>query len=227
MRTETILIQLGVGASASTLYAANIDRFCITYNLTAPHVFAAFIANILTETGLLTEFSENLNYSVNGLLNTWPNRFYNGDGANCDKNYDDTSRDYNKYDANCYGRNDHDSADEEGIANIAYSNRYGNGDFESNDGFDFRGRGLIQCTFLDNYVAAKNATGIDFVSNPDLMISPEPSTRAACSFFSSPKILQAANSGDIIRVRALVNGGSNGLKTTQNLYSKTCTLIGV
>ncbi len=55
------------------------------------------------------------------------------------------------------------------IANIAYANRHGNGGETSGDGWGYRGRGLIQITFKDNYYNLSKGIGIDLVENPDLI----------------------------------------------------------
>ncbi|VFS40942.1 Predicted chitinase [Serratia liquefaciens] len=48
----------------------------------------------------------------------------------------------------------------EKLANRAYANRGGNGPEASGDGWRYRGRGLIQTTFKNNYRAAGNAWGL-------------------------------------------------------------------
>jgi hypothetical protein len=48
---------------------------------------------------------------------------------------------------NYYGHNP------KNLASYVYAKRYGNGDEASGDGYNYRGRGLIQITFHDNYEA--------------------------------------------------------------------------
>ncbi|WP_238582660.1 glycoside hydrolase family 19 protein [Trabulsiella odontotermitis] len=54
----------------------------------------------------------------------------------------------------------------EKLANRAYAGRGGNGDEKSGDGWRYRGRGLIQVTFHDNYLLCGQALGIDLISDP-------------------------------------------------------------
>lgn len=57
-------------------------------------------------------------------------------------------------------------ADVKMIANIAYSNRkdLGNGSIESNDGWNFRGRGIIQITGKEKYETINNTIKSDYLT---------------------------------------------------------------
>lgn len=65
------------------------------------------------------------------------------------------------------------SEEQKEIASISYANKYGNGDVDSGDGWRYRGRGLLQLTFKDNYQRRQKTINkltnknIDIVNNPD------------------------------------------------------------
>ncbi|TCL76162.1 hypothetical protein [Rhizobium sp. BK251] len=88
---------------------------------------AYMLATVYHETDRkIQPIEENLNYSAQGLLNTF--------------------RDYfTPTQAVAYARQP------ERIANRAYANRLGNGDESSGDGWKFRGRGFVQITGRTNY----------------------------------------------------------------------------
>lgn len=67
-------------------------------------------------------------------------------------------------------------------ANYLYGNRYGNRP-NTNDGWDYRGGGVIQNTFRDNYFILQNMTGIAFGDNPKLIEDLENSVKAAMAFW--------------------------------------------
>lgn len=88
---------------------------------------------------------ENLNYSEKSLKNTFPKYFKDPTLLKiCARN-------------------------PQRIANIVYANRMGNGNEASGDGWTYRGRGGIQLTGKDNYVAFSDFIGEDVVNNPDLV----------------------------------------------------------
>ena len=68
------------------------------------------------------------------------------------------------------------------VANYLYGGRYGNRP-NTNDGWDYRGGGVIQNTFRDNYFILQNMTGIKFGDNPKLIEDLENSVHAAMAFW--------------------------------------------
>ncbi|WP_341312359.1 glycoside hydrolase family 19 protein [Paraburkholderia sp. IMGN_8] len=80
------------------------------------------------------------------------------------------------------------------IANVAYGGRYGNG-----DGWRFKGRGLKQITFRDNYLACGRALGVDLIANPDLLATDDAlAARSAAWFWASHGCNEAGRSGEAI-----------------------------
>lgn len=68
--------------------------------------------------------------------------------------------------------------------NAVYGGLYGNG---VNEGAFYVGRGFNGITFKSNYQAASNATGIDFVSNPELLENPKFAAKALAAYFQNEK----------------------------------------
>jgi len=72
------------------------------------------------------------------------------------------------------------------IGNTIYGNRYGNA---QNEGYKYRGRGLIQLTFKDNYRTYGGKAGHpEIVNNPDLVNDPEIAVKIACAYIQSKTI---------------------------------------
>ena len=57
----------------------------------------------------------------------------------------------------------------EGLANVVYAHKGGNGNSLSGDGWRFRGRGPIQISLCDNYTQLQADTGLPVLSDPDLL----------------------------------------------------------
>jgi len=151
---------------------------------------AHFFAQTYHESGGFLALSENLNYSAQGLLGTFPSHFNSGNAA-------------------AYARQP------EKIANHVYANRNGNGDEASGDGWKFRGRGCIQLTGKANYQAfSVYANRPDVMTNPDI-VSTELAFESAMFFFQHNGIWaiadQGVNTATITAVTKRVNGGTIGL----------------
>jgi putative chitinase len=72
------------------------------------------------------------------------------------------------------------------IANTMYGGRYGNA---QNEGYKYRGRGLIQLTFKSNYETYGPKAGHpEIVQNPDLVNDPEIAVRIACAYIQSKSV---------------------------------------
>jgi putative chitinase len=157
----------------------------IRFDISTPERQAAFIGQCSHESGGFKTLQENLNYSAKGLHATWPSRFAS------------------EADAQPFHRNP------EKIANKVYSGRMGNTD--EGDGWKYRGRGLIQLTGKDNYRSASDALGVDFVANPDLVLSKEYAALTAAWYWNKRGLNKEADAKDFTGMTKKINGGTIGL----------------
>lgn len=108
----------------------------------------------------------------------------------------------------------------EQIANIVYANRMGNGDYNSGDGWKYRGRGLFQITGKNNYTNLSKDVNIDYVTNPDLLLNEADSVIAALWFWQKNNLNKYADAEDVIGLTRKINGGYNGLAHRVELTNK-------
>jgi putative chitinase len=146
---------------------------------------ACFIGQCMHESGGFKFLRENLNYSAKALMNTWPSRFPDADTAE-------------KY-----------ARQPEMIANKVYSGRMGN--TEDGDGAKYIGRGLIQLTGKDNYMAFGEAIGEDLVANPQLVEEPRYAALSAGWFWNKRGLNALADAMDITTLTIRINGGKIGI----------------
>ncbi len=95
---------------------------------------------------------------------------------------------------------------QEDIANRVYGGRYGNGDALSGDGWRYRGRGLKQITFMDNYRDCGKALQLDLVKHPELLEDRDHAARSAAWFWAAHELNVLADSGDFTRTTRVING---------------------
>jgi putative chitinase len=157
-----------------------------------PERMAEFVAQIAHETGGFTRFEENLRYSARRLMQVWPRRFptlasafpYAWDSSDPDR-------------------------EDQALANKTYGGRMGNEDdgTADNDGWDYRGRGALQLTGLDQYKAAGEALGLPLVDQPDLAADPAIGTLIALHFFKQNGVNAYIDRGDFKAARGITNAG--------------------
>ena len=152
---------------------------------------AMFLAQCGHETAGFSVFIENLNYSDVALLRTFP-KYFNSDNVKA------------------YARQP------EKIANRAYANRMGNGDELSGDGYKFRGRGLIQITGKNNYIAFRKWLGRE-IKLDDVGTDLELIVLAGIWYWQKNNLAALKR---VVDVTKCVNGGLNGLADRQAKYDK-------
>lgn len=92
------------------------------------------------------------------------------------------------------------------FANKVYGGRLGN--IGPNAGWLYRGQGLDQITGEDNFKLLARLTGLDLVTHPELVTSPEHMLDCAAALFVSyPGILEYCDAGAFSHVWALVGTG--------------------
>ena len=163
-------------------------------DIATPARQAAFLAQVLHESGELRHLEESLNYSPQRLRQVWPRRFPTDEAAAA------------------YGHAP------ERLANHIYADRLGNGDEASGDGWRYRGRGLIQLTGRDNYAALARALPIDALADPALLLTPAGAALSAGWFWRAHGLNELADQAvgadadaRFAEITRRVNGGTNGL----------------
>lgn len=198
---------LGCTAELAAEYAPHINKHTPAYGIDTPKRLAMWVAQVGHESARLSRLSENLNYSSEGLLATWPTRFSNTI-------------------ARALARNP------EAIANHVYGGRLGN--TREGDGWKYRGRGLIQLTGYSNYRAYQTHSGDPVTVRPDLLERPEYAVKVACWYWQVSRLNAFADTGDILGCSALINtgrsttarSGVHGIEDREELYQKALTVLG-
>lgn len=106
-----------------------------------------------------------------------------------------------------------------------YEGRLDLGNTQPGDGVKYKGRGYIQLTGRSNYTNYGQVLGIDLVNNPDLALTIENSAKIQAKYFKYKTIDLWCKAKDWVKVRQLVNGGSNGLTEFQSVVGQYLKLI--
>jgi putative chitinase len=169
---------------------AMIPDTAAKFQINTPLRLAHFLAQCGHESGGFRLTKENLNYSAKGLMGIFKKYFPT----------EALAKQYERQPAK--------------IANKVYGGRMGNGPESSGEGAKYCGRGYIQLTGKDNYIAFGKSIGVDMTVNPDL-VSSQYSLLSAAWFFSKNGLHKMADEGAtdavVTKITKRVNGGTIGL----------------
>jgi putative chitinase len=186
------------GLRAEVFYSALNDAMA-EFGINTPARQAAFLAQLAHETGQLTSLVENLNYSAEGLANTWPTRYAKKDGfghylvAGGRKVPNELALNLHRL--------------PEKIANNVYANRMGNGDEASGDGWRYRGSGGFQITGKDNQRACAEHFGIPLEKVGEWLRSPVGACRSSGWFWQRAGCNELADRGNVDAISDRINIG--------------------
>jgi putative chitinase len=192
-------LQEKIGVTADGVFGPGTMKAAMAYYKMTPVRAAHFFAQTSHETGVFKAFSENLNYSAQGLQGTFGKYF----PGKLEESY---------------------ARQPEKIANRVYASRMGNGDETSGDGWKYRGRGALQLTGKANY---KNFA--DYLKKPEILEAPDQvattyAFESAMFFFDRNKLWTICDQGitdtAILALTKRINGGTNGLEHRKELTYK-------
>lgn len=188
---------------ADPLYRAAFDLYpdvLPRFGIRTPQRWFHFLAQVLHETNGLTVLVENLHYTTpERLMAVWPSRFRTRESA---LPYVKNAR---------------------ALANKVYNGRLGNRDAE--DGWSFRGHGLLQLTGRDNYQRVDDVLAIGLVYRPELALASGSCLAVAACIWHLNNCNVAADTGDVGIVTRAVNGGQVGLADRRLWFDRVSTAL--
>ena len=181
-------LQEKIGATPDGAFGPNTAKKICDYYVLNPERGAHFLGQLVHESGTFRYVEENLNYSKEAILRVFGKYFKTeGEAESCARN-------------------------PQALADRVYGHRYGN----EGQGYLWRGRGFLQCTFKENYAMFANDMNLpDIMKDPDLVATKYP-MESAIWFFKRNDLWEICDEGvnddTIKRITKRINGGYNGLK---------------
>lgn len=180
------------------------------HGITTPQRMAHFIAQAMQETGSFTVLRENMNYSAERLMQIF------GVGHH--------SAMVTESEAAALAHQ-HEAIAERvyGLGNPRKARELGN--TEPNDGFVYRGNGVLQTTGRGNHRHIGQACGVDFEGDPNLVTVPEHALKPALQEWTEGHLNVAADANDISRITRVINGGLTGLDQRKAFFATLLPLL--
>lgn len=178
-----------------------LNKFLPKYEVNTEPRIIMFLAQCSHESSQFRVLKENLNYSEKGLRTVFPKYFPT-----------DTL-------AKQYARKP------EKIASRIYANRMGNGNEASGDGWKYRGRGVLQTTFLNNYLALATHLGKKLEDIPTYLETKEGALISALFFFQENQLNFFSDVKDVRGATRRINGGYTHLDSRQSEYKRISAIL--
>lgn len=200
------------------LWLPHITETMSKSDIETPLRVAAFVAQMALESGGFRILVENLNYSAQGLANTWARYSATGKRGGPPNAL-----------ALKLARNP------QAIANNVYADRMGNGPESQGWGWKYRGRGLKQVTGHDNYERCGRFMGLPLLEKPELLELPQYAALSAGWFWDCNNLEHFADARDFKGLTKAINGGLTGYDdndrsdrdTRMDYYVVACKVLGV
>jgi putative chitinase len=176
------------------------------YEINTTERIAGFVAQCAHESNEFKSLEENLNYSEESLKKVFGRYFGPG-----------------KRDAKEYAKNP------EKIANYVYQDEFRTakmGNTKPGDGWLFRGRGLKQLTGRDNYTAFGKTVNMTAEEAAVYVATEKGAIESACWFWNNKKLNAIADTGDIVKMTKIINGGDIGLDDRKKRFEKALSVLG-
>jgi putative chitinase len=177
-----------------------LEEVFVKYEINTPVRQACFMGQCAHESGNFKTLQENLNYSAEGLMKTWPSRFPTKEMA------DQYARQPAK------------------IAGKVYNGRLGNTSEE--EAAQYLGRGLIQLTGKENYGNCGLGIGVDLLADPALLLDPRYAALSAGWFWNKKGLNALADAQDYETMTKRINGGLIGLDDRKAKIAKALSILG-
>ena len=195
MLTKNQLIEIGIDEK----WLEPLNNAFIKYHITDINEKAMFLAQTTHESNNYKRLEESFNYKPKRLFEVFRKRV--GTLENAKKLCDEGAK---------------------SIADFVYGGRLGNA---KDEGYKYRGRGIIQLTGKNNYEYYGKKINIDLVNNPHLAKEPDTAIEIALLFWKEKECGLYAKIGDVKTVTKLINGGYNGLADRQRRFDSILKIL--
>ena len=189
-------------------WCAALNEMLPKYGITTDKRIAGFISQCAHESMDFRVLEENLNYKEATLLKVFPRYF--GPGKENAAEY---------------------AGKPEKIANYVYMDKNRSksgalGNHKENDGHFFRGKGLKQITGRSNTTAFGKTVGMTAEEAAEYLLTKKGALESALWFWGSRNLNDVADTGDVVKLTKIINGGSIGLADRQARYAKAMAALG-
>ena len=205
-KEEHLAAMIPTNKNVSSWYKAMMEIFP-KYEINTPNRIAGFVAQCAHESNNFNNLEENLNYKEETLLKVFPRYFGPAPKRNAKE----------------YARNP------EKIANYVYMDEFRTskmGNVKEGDGWRFRGRGLKQLTGRENYTNFGKSINMTAEQAADYVATEKGAIESACWFWDAKKLNTIADSGDIVKMTKVINGGDIGLADRKARWEKALAVLG-
>jgi putative chitinase len=197
------LIGCGVAPTQARIFIDPLNEAMDQYQINSRLRMSAFIAQGIHESGGFRDLEENLYY-------TTPERIYAVF----------SSQFKNPQEAVPFTRNPRK------LANRVYDLRNGNGDEASDDGWRYRGRGIVQLTGRINYRKCDQSMNTQYELNPDLVAQPRDACLTYGNYWFRNQCNALADNGLIDAITKAINGPAmRGALERRQLYAKALNAL--